>query len=368
MVMSDQSQLDPTPQPNDFLSPMLALINSALLTLNTQDLNEITIILQKGRSLYNKASKVYGPDEFELRLMEMCLLSLQSTYFTVKAAYSKIEEKFSQALKEYRQIEEICIAGKNLIDELLKENQKEFEYAFFFYHFLFCFIQFSAEGEGLEMEHEIKIEKGEFSDHSAVLLASAEKYRQINDIDIQFDDADPTVPALIKMLNRIAGIKEEKAQRIRHQNQTLKHLPIKSKKIFLIHGHAEGLLAELQDILEKKLGLECVILKKESNLGDSVIEKFERFAGDCGYAFAILSTDDLVQKKDGKYFQARPNVLFEMGWFYGRYGRKNVCLLKQKEVVMPSDLGGVICLEFDQRIGEVFLELEKELTSLGFLG
>lgn len=346
---------------------MLALINSALLTLNTQDLNEIIIILQKGRSLYNKASKVYGSDEFELRLMEMCLLSLNSTYLTVKAGYSKLEEKFEQALKEYRQIEQICADGKKLIEGLLNENQQGFEYALFFYHFLFSFIQFSAEGEGLEMEHETKIEKGEFSNQSAVLLASAEKYRQINDIDIQFDDTDPTVPALIKLLNRIAGIKEEKAQRIRQQSHTLKHLPIKSKKIFLIHGHAEGLLSELQEILEKRLGLECVILKKESNQGDSVIEKFERNAGDSGYAFAILSTDDIIQKKEGNYFQARPNVLFEMGWFYGRYGRKNVCLLKQKSVVMPSDLGGVICLEFDQRISEVYLDLEKELRSLGFL-
>ncbi|WP_111670141.1 TIR domain-containing protein [Algoriphagus litoralis] len=365
--MSEEIPSDPTSLPVDYLSPMLDLINSSLLTLNTQDLQEITIILQKGKSLYNKASKVYEPNEFELRIMEMCLLSIQSTYYFIKAAYSKLEEKYSQALTEFQKTVEICTAGKILIAGLLQEDEKEFEYALFFYHFLFSFIQFSAEGEGLEIAHEIKIEAGEFSDYSAVLLASAAKYRQINDLDLVFDDTNPTVPALIKLLNRLADIKEDKADKIHLKKHTLKHVPIRSKKIFLIHGHAEGLLLELQEILEKRLGMECVILKKESNQGDSVIEKFERNAGECGYAFAILSTDDIIQKDGGTYFQARPNVLFEMGWFYGRYGRKNVCLLKQKDVVMPSDLGGIICLEFSQKISEVYLEIEKELDNLSFL-
>ena len=365
--MSEENQTDPSSLPVDYLSPMIELINSAVLTLNTQDLQEISIILQKGKSLYNKASKVYEPAEFELKIMEMCLLSIQSTYFIIKAAYSRLEEKYSQALTEFQKTVETCTTGKTLIDGLFGQAEEDFEYALFFYHFLFSFIQFSAEGEGLEIAHEIKVEAGKFADYHAVLLASAEKYRQIIELDLVLEDTNPIIPAFIKLLNRQADIKEDKAAKIQLQKHTLKHLPIRSNKIFLIHGHAEGLLLELQEILEKRLGLECVILKKESNQGDSVIEKFERNAGECGYAFAILSTDDFIQKEGGNYFQARPNVLFEMGWFYGRYGRKNVCLLKQKDVVMPSDLGGVICLEFTQKISEVYLEIEKELKTLSFL-
>jgi predicted nucleotide-binding protein len=365
--MSNGPYLDSSPESSDFIEPMVNLVSSAFLTINTQDLNEITIILQKGKSLFKKASKILDSNESEMKVLEICLLSLQATYYSIKAAYSKFEEKFEIALKEYHLTEQICCQGKILINSLFAENDEELEAALFFNHFIFSFFQFPAEGERLEIEHEIIIEKGGFSDLSVVLMASAEKYRQINDVEIHFGDNDLIIPAYIKMLNLFAEIKEEKALRIRQQIHTLKHLPIKSKKIFLVHGHAERLLKELQEILTIELGLECVILKEECNLGDSVIEKFERYAGDCGYAFAILSTDDIIHKKEEKYFQARPNVLFEMGWFYGRYGRKNVCLLRQKDVVMPSDLGGVICLDFENNISEVLEPLRKELTSLGFI-
>jgi hypothetical protein len=38
----------------DYITPMLSLLGTAVSTIQTQDLQEITIILQKGKSLFKK--------------------------------------------------------------------------------------------------------------------------------------------------------------------------------------------------------------------------------------------------------------------------------------------------------------------------
>lgn len=366
-MADEKREIKNDPEQVDYITPMLSLLGTAVSTIQTQDLQEITIILQKGKSLFKKAAQEYGENAFELGIMQMCLYNLQASYLTVKAAYSKLEEKFDQTLLDFQQAIAVCADGKHLIKTLGEHKGEVWESVFLIYDFLFSFFGCYCEGEAIEMEHEIKIEKGGFSDPAEILRASAQKYRQINEVEINYDDKNPTIPALIKMLNRLADIKDDKAERVAKSAGVLKHLPMKSKKVFLVHGHAEALLLELRDLLEKRFKLDCIILKTEGNLGDSVIEKFERFAGECGYAIAILSPDDLIEQEGKQYFQARPNVLFEMGWFYGRYGRSNLCILKQEGTAMPSDLGGIICLEFDKKVAEVFLDLETELKSVGII-
>lgn len=363
---------DVTPVKNDeggpdYLSPMIQLQQQAMSTIQTQDLQEITILLQKGKTLYKKASDAYGAGDFQLGIMNMCMQMMRACYLLVKATYSKMEEKFEQTLTELEECDNICQAGPGLVQELTNRANDEWLPALGIYDFLFRFLQCFCRAEKVEMVHEAKSAKGEFSDHEAVLRQAAQEYRKINEVDLPLDDFGANFPALVKMLTRLADIREDKADRVQKLSGVLKHLPVKSKKIFLIHGHGEALLLELKELLEKKLKLECVVLKKESNQGDSVMEKFEKFAGECGYAFAILSPDDTVDNSGKSYFQARPNVLFELGWFHGRYGRRNVCILKQKEVLLPSDLGGIICLEFDKKIAEVYLDLENELASIGFI-
>jgi predicted nucleotide-binding protein len=53
-----------------------------------------------------------------------------------------------------------------------------------------------------------------------------------------------------------------------------------------------------------------------------------------------------------RYFQTRPNVIFELGWFYGRLGPENVCLLFEKRTAIPSCLDGIMRIEFDESIEE----------------
>lgn len=153
-------------EPADYITPMLNLLGTAISTIQTQDLQEITIILQKGKSLYKKAEVAYGKDAFELGIMQMCLFNLQASYLTVKAAYSKLEERFDQAHADVQQAIQVCSNGKELIKNLFDPNEEVWEPVLFIYDFLFSFFSCFSEGEAVELEHEIKIATGGFSDRS----------------------------------------------------------------------------------------------------------------------------------------------------------------------------------------------------------
>lgn len=142
-----------------------------------------------------------------------------------------------------------------------------------------------------------------------------------------------------------------------------------SKQIFIIHGHNEAKRRELSSMLKERFGLEPIILSEQPDQGLTIIEKFEKHASQCSYAFALFTPDDIISDGDTQYFQARPNVIFELGWFYANLGRARVCILDQasEKSRIFSDLQGVMRLQFKDNISERFLEIERELKSVGII-
>jgi predicted nucleotide-binding protein len=137
-------------------------------------------------------------------------------------------------------------------------------------------------------------------------------------------------------------------------------------RIFLVHGHDGTALQETARFLEK-LGQEVIVLREQPNQGRTIIEKFENYA-DVGFAVVLLTGDDrggtsAVTYKAQKP-RARQNVVFEMGYFIGKLGRRCVCVLYRPGVEIPSDYSGVLYLELDMK-GAWRLELAKELKSAG---
>lgn len=132
-------------------------------------------------------------------------------------------------------------------------------------------------------------------------------------------------------------------------------------KVFIIHGHNEAKRRELKEMLRDDLNLEPIVVVDEPDEGSTLIEKFERYATDCAYAIALITPDDLVDKGDGVYLQARPNVLLELGWLMSHLGRNKVMLLVQGESQLPSDLSGIVVKRFDKNISERFREIKQEL-------
>jgi len=69
-----------------------------------------------------------------------------------------------------------------------------------------------------------------------------------------------------------------------------------------------------------------------------------------------------------EYAQARPNVIFELGWFYGRLSRERVCILFKEGTKIHSDLDGISRIQFQDSVLEKAVEIERELVSSGVLG
>jgi len=118
---------------------------------------------------------------------------------------------------------------------------------------------------------------------------------------------------------------------------------------------------ELARFAEKKYPIDAILLEEEAHRGRTLIEKLEDYSG-VDYAFITLTPDDVGALK-GERLQdrGRQNVIFELGQFIGKIGRKNVCLFIKGDVEIPSDLRGIGYYSYTNVIKECFSDVEKEL-------
>jgi len=137
-----------------------------------------------------------------------------------------------------------------------------------------------------------------------------------------------------------------------------------SKKVFIVHGHAEAAREAVARFLEQ-LGLKPIILHEHPNQGRTVIEKFEAHA-DVGFAVVLLTPDDEGGRPGGEQRpRARQNVILELGYFIGRLGRGQVCALKAGNLELPSDILGIAWTALDPA-GAWRQQLAKELDAAGY--
>ena len=138
-----------------------------------------------------------------------------------------------------------------------------------------------------------------------------------------------------------------------------------SRKIFLVHGHAEEPKQAVAGFLRAG-GLEVIILHEKPNEGKTIIEKFEKHS-DVGFAVVLLTPDDFggpTGQPDKTRTRARQNVILELGYFMGKLGRGKVCCLYVDGVELPSDYQGVLWLHYDDS-GAWRANLATELTAAG---
>ena len=96
-----------------------------------------------------------------------------------------------------------------------------------------------------------------------------------------------------------------------------------TNQVFVIHGHDHGVREKVARFLEG-LGLEAVILQEQPDEGRTVIEKFEQYA-QCDFAVALFTPDGVGGPHDDNLQpRARQNVIFEFGYFIGKFGRDRV--------------------------------------------
>ena len=141
---------------------------------------------------------------------------------------------------------------------------------------------------------------------------------------------------------------------------------ISTNKIFIVHGHNETIKEKVARLLEK-LNLEPRILHEQVDNENTIIEKFEKHSNSVNFAIILLTADDEGKVKIENIFKprAKQNVIFEMGYFYGKLGRNKVFLLRENGVEDPSDLSGIIYTSYDEQDAWK-LKLVKQLRELGY--
>lgn len=140
------------------------------------------------------------------------------------------------------------------------------------------------------------------------------------------------------------------------------------ENIFIIHGRDEAKWRELKDIIKSEFRLNPIILLEQPDAGcKTVIEKFEKYAQTCTYAIAVFTPDDQVRSGEDTYLQARPNVIYELGWFCGTLGRGGAMLLLKEGTELFSDFGGIVQKRFRTHIAERVIEIRRDLEAAGVL-
>ncbi|MEI6500595.1 MAG: nucleotide-binding protein [Armatimonadota bacterium] len=140
-----------------------------------------------------------------------------------------------------------------------------------------------------------------------------------------------------------------------------------AQKIFVAYGHDEGTALKLCRFVEKRLGLVPVLMSDLPGKSRTIIEKFEETAADIGFCIAVFTPDDTVQQTTQSYDQARPNVLFELGWFCAELGRENTLIVCKRGTKIPSDLEGIQRADFVESVDEKFVQIEQELREAKLL-
>lgn len=148
---------------------------------------------------------------------------------------------------------------------------------------------------------------------------------------------------------------------------------VRNNKVFIVHGHDEIAKTNLEVFL-REIGLDPVVLHREADEGLTIIEKFEKHS-DVGYAFILLTPDEIAylageaakdDKDRQKQMRARPNVIFEFGFFVGKLGRSRVCCLHTGNVTLPSDVNGIVYKPYLHKIDEVALSVIRDLKAAGY--
>lgn len=137
--------------------------------------------------------------------------------------------------------------------------------------------------------------------------------------------------------------------------------------IFIVHGHDRELVKFVQDIVEKDLGwTKPIVLDEQAGGGLTIIEKFENFAHSAEAVLVLMSPDDFGASResiDDEQFRARQNVLFELGFFFGKFRRQSgrVFILKSGNLELPSDLAGIVYINVEKKDNESREKIVKEL-------
>lgn len=207
---------------------------------------------------------------------------------------------------------------------------------------------------------------------AAISMREPSLGEKIADAFKRVDNKIHRIDSIVERLELIP-IDETQTSDLSTQSDTSSERQPRTKKVFVVHGRDEISKTSLEVFLHE-IGLEPVVLHRQADEGMTIIEKFEKHS-DVGYVFILLTPDEVAYlateegKPDAernKEFRARPNVIFEFGYFIGKFGRSRVCCLYTGNVSLPSDVNGIIYKKYEKGIEEVAYSVIKDLKASGY--
>lgn len=165
-------------------------------------------------------------------------------------------------------------------------------------------------------------------------------------------------PQLVRLVRDIDQIFEIRANSKLEQPAQAREI---HRRVFITHGRSND-WREVQAYIEKDVKLNTMELAQEPNLGMTIIEKLLDGAERCDSAVIVMTGDDIDAHGQAR---SRENVMHEIGFFQGKYGRSNVCLLHEDGVSIPTNLSGVVYIPYPRgTVGAGFHVLARELKAI----
>jgi hypothetical protein len=339
---------------------MSELVQVASASLQFQNVRDADMAARTAEALYATSKQHFSPHD--LLLLEIikhvvCLFAplTRTLAFQMEGRFLKARAELTKGLATVSD-------AMGTIDEyarLPNADKKVIQ----IYQPLLSIFPILFKGSDTCIRAEIVGYQGNIRQYKDLLREAVAEFKQADRLP---SSLNPMFLALVGVCTSIADRLETRVE-VFSSEQGQRYLIPAGEKVFIIHGHDEAKWRELRDLLKDRLKLKTVVLIEEPGAGETLIRKFEEFADDCCYAFALLTPDDFIEKEGKSYFQARPNVLFELGWFYGHFGRDRVCIVKKANTEIPSDLAGILSIDFHKMVSECFMQIEDELKKVGII-
>jgi predicted nucleotide-binding protein len=140
-------------------------------------------------------------------------------------------------------------------------------------------------------------------------------------------------------------------------------------RIFIVHGHDGAALEQLELVL-RRLKLDPYILQNNDGQSRTIIEALEQHIyKDTAFGIVLMTTDDYGYSKTAseteRQHRARQNVILELGMVFASLGRNRMVILKKGTLEMPSDIGSILRLDFNEHVKEVATKLAQRMKSAG---
>lgn len=211
--------------------------------------------------------------------------------------------------------------------------------------------------------------------------------REYFGLKLREEDQNPTYPmkltvnnkdivlqAEVKGSKRTIHVENDKdgslLQELRELDDTIKNNQL---EIFIVCGRGDdGREREELDELLTKWNCKAVYLDRQRNGGATIIEKLESNINSRQVGIVLATPDDIgyhdsVNGRLSPMYRLRQNVLLELGWLIGRFGRQNIILLQRNHrdypIEIASDIYGVVYVDFKDSVNEIQTKqsLAKEL-------